>query len=189
MEAVKMQDIQIMVDKETEMVIEISNRILAMSLITMLSLWTGLKWFVEIWIILARPVTCQMTWRIGLLKDSGLRKTMARVSINQSGRVLNYTMVDTLYKSTSTWLYQWWVSVRKFLSSIATRDSRYSKKMGKFAMQSKSVQHTERQEILHWPYSGIENHFWSQLRWYSRDLRVLSHSLLVKFKSASNDYS
>ena len=43
MEAVKMQDIQIMVDKETDMVIEISNRILAMSLITMLSLWTGLK--------------------------------------------------------------------------------------------------------------------------------------------------
>ena len=43
MEAVKMQDIQIMVDKETDMVIEISNKILVMSLITMLSLWTGLK--------------------------------------------------------------------------------------------------------------------------------------------------
>ena len=38
-----MQDIQIIVGKETEMVIEISNRILATSLITMLSLWTGLK--------------------------------------------------------------------------------------------------------------------------------------------------
>ena len=80
MEAVKMQDFQIMVDKETEMVIEISNRILAMSLITMLSLWTGLKWFAEIWIILARPVTCQMTSRIGQLKVSGLRRPMVRVS-------------------------------------------------------------------------------------------------------------